>query len=148
MSERCRFAFAVHVLAVLGSRRDVLCTSAMLARTVNTNPVVIRRLLLELQEAGLVATARGIRGGARLERAPEQIRLGDLFRTLERAELFGCHPNTPLQSCPVGRGIDAVLRELQSKAMNAAERELNESTLADVLAKLRAAKSSCNRKGN
>jgi Rrf2 family protein len=148
MSERCKFAFAVHVLAVLGSRPDGLCTSAMLARTVNTNPVVIRRLLLELQQAGLVVTARGIRGGARLERKPEQIRLGELFRTLEGADLFGCHPNTPSRSCPVGCGIESVLREIRSQAMNAAERELNEFTLADVLAKLRVAKSDCRRKGN
>jgi len=136
MSETCRFAFGVHILAVLGSQPDRLVNSVILARTVNTNPVVIRRLLIDLQEAGLVQTERGARGGARLRRNAERIRLGDLFNLLEPAHLFGCHPNTPLRSCPVGCRIDVVLRELRVKAARAIEAELNRTTLADVLAEL------------
>ena len=42
----CRFAVAVHVLAVLAYKEGEAVTSALLASSVNTNPVVIRRLLL------------------------------------------------------------------------------------------------------
>jgi DNA-binding IscR family transcriptional regulator len=146
MSEACRFAFGVHVLAVLGSHPDYWCNSVMLARTVNTNPVVIRRLLIELHEAGLVSTERGVKGGAKLRRNPAQIRLGDLFRLLEPAQLFGCHPNEPLRSCPVGARIEVVLREIRIKATRAAERELNRVTLADVLAEMHAPKQFKNKK--
>ena len=52
--QSCRFAFAVHVMAVLASEKADCCPSSRLAQTVNTNPVVIRRLLIELQEAGLI----------------------------------------------------------------------------------------------
>ena len=146
MSEACRFAFGVHVLAVLASHPGALCNSVMLARTVNTNPVVIRRLLVQLQVAGLVSTERGARGGARLRLHPGQIRLGDLFRLLERTQLFGCHPNAPLRACPVGAGIEVVLREIRVKAMRAAQAELNRVTLADVLAELHSPKQFENRK--
>ena len=57
--QSCRFAFAVHVMAVLAMEKADCCPSSRLAQTVNTNPVVIRRLLIELQEAGLISTLRG-----------------------------------------------------------------------------------------
>ena len=47
---------AVHVLAVLAYKEGDPVTSAMLAGSINTNPVIIRRLLLALQRAKLVET--------------------------------------------------------------------------------------------
>lgn len=134
MSHNCRFAFAVHVLAVLAGRPDEACSSPWLARTVNTNPVVIRRLLLELAEAGLIRTERGPRGGARLRLAPERISLGNVLRSLEGTTLFGTHPRRPLASCPVGCRIESVLDEIHDRACKALEKELNQISLADVLA--------------
>jgi DNA-binding IscR family transcriptional regulator len=49
MRTSCRFAMAVHVLAVLAYKDGDRVTSELLAHSVNTNPVVIRRLLLTLQ---------------------------------------------------------------------------------------------------
>ena len=77
MPASCRFAFAVHVLAVLAYRdSQVSACSDALAGSVNTNPVVIRRLLSQLRNAGLVKTQQGVRGGATLELPPEEITLG------------------------------------------------------------------------
>jgi Rrf2 family protein len=136
MAESCRFAFAVHVMAVLALRRDKLCPSSMLARTVNTNPVVIRRLLLALQKAGLITTARGPTGGARLSRSPRQIRLGDILRAVEERHFFGAHPHRPSQACPVGCQIEAVLEEVFARAARALEKELDGITLDWVLREL------------
>ena len=60
---------AVHVLAVLAYKDGDRVTSELLARSVNTNPVVIRRLLLALQEARLVETRKGAGFGSRLSRS-------------------------------------------------------------------------------
>jgi Rrf2 family protein len=138
MAENCRFAFAVHVMAVLALRRDRLCPSSMLARTVNTNPVVIRRLLLDLHKAGLVATLRGSAGGAKLSRKPQQIRLGEIHRAVEERRFFGTHPQKPSRACPVGCRIEAVLREIFTRASRALERELDTITLAWVMRELAA----------
>src|SRR5437899_7695621 len=71
MRTSCRFAMAVHVLAVLGYKQGDHVTSSLLASSVNTNPVVIRRLLLALQAARLVETRKGgTGGGTRLSRSP------------------------------------------------------------------------------
>ena len=66
MRTSCRFAMAVHVLAVLAYKDGDRVTSSLLAGSVNTNPVVIRRLLLALQRAKLVETRKGAGLGSRL----------------------------------------------------------------------------------
>src|SRR5438046_1301705 len=75
MRTSCRFAMAVHVLTVLAYKEGDRVTSAFLAGSVNTNPVVIRRLLLALQRARLVETRKGAGFGSRLSRSPGRIKL-------------------------------------------------------------------------
>ena len=83
MSKNCRFAFAVHVAAVLALTPDQPCTSDWLAGSVNTNPVVIRRILSALAKAGLVRSVRGSQGGTMLSRPPEAITLLELSRAVD-----------------------------------------------------------------
>ena len=59
-----RFTIAVHVLICIETfKNDYKVTSEFLAASVNVNPVVIRRLLLQLKKAGIVHVLRGS-GGA------------------------------------------------------------------------------------
>ena len=74
---------AVHVLAVLAYKQGDHVTSSLLASSVNTNPVVIRRLLLTLQRAKLVETRKGFGQGSRLTRSPAKIGLDEVFRAAE-----------------------------------------------------------------
>jgi Rrf2 family protein len=138
----CRFAFAVHVMAVLGLEKDHCYPSSLLAETVNTNPVVIRRILIELQEAGLICTRRGPHGGSVLRRRPEKITLREIRRAVERGEVFGSHPNPPSRKCPVGKNIHQVMSRVAERAGKALERELDKITLAEVLREVRQRESS------
>ena len=79
---------AVHVLAVLAYKEGDRVTSAFLAGSVNTNPVIIRRLLLSLQRARLVDTCKGAGSGSRLNRSPGRINLAEVYRAVEEAEPF------------------------------------------------------------
>jgi Rrf2 family protein len=132
----CRFSFAVHVMAVLAIERDECCSSSRLAETVNTNPVVIRRLLLELHNAGLVRTRRGPQGGAVLSRGPERITLLQIQAAVDPQELFGLHPNPPSAECPVGRRIEDVMEYIQRRATRSYTQELRKITLQDVVERL------------
>ncbi|TLS36864.1 Rrf2 family transcriptional regulator [Pseudalkalibacillus caeni] len=49
-----RFAVAVHVLSLFSIDKSCRCTSDWIAVSVNTNPVVIRRMLGKLKKAGFV----------------------------------------------------------------------------------------------
>jgi Rrf2 family protein len=132
----CRFVFAVHVLAVLALRPKEFCSSSLLASTVNTNPVVIRRLLVDLQSAGLIGTVRGPRGGAYLAKAPSEVTLWQIQHAVDPQTAFALHPNEPSRRCPVGARIERVMGEVQAQLLGAMERELKRVTLADVLARL------------
>jgi Rrf2 family protein len=131
--QNCRFAFAVHVMAVLGLEKDHCYPSSQLAETVNTNPVVIRRILIELQDAGLISTLRGPHGGSVLRRQPDKVTLREIRSAVDKGPVFGSHPNQPSRKCPVGKNINRVMIRIADRAGKALERELDKITLADVL---------------
>ncbi|HEX9996125.1 MAG TPA: Rrf2 family transcriptional regulator [Abditibacterium sp.] len=134
MATNCRFAFATHVLSVLASQPDEKFSSEALGHTVNTNPVVIRRLLLDLKDAGLIETQRGPGGGAKLARGADEITLAQIYHAASgEVEPFGEHPHQPAQCCPVGREIKGVLDRVSCRAKRAVEAEFEAVTLADVL---------------
>ena len=134
MAASCQFAFAVHVLAVLAYRdgEGIACSDAI-AASVNTNPVVIRRLLSQLRNAGLVKTQRGMRGGAALCLAPEAITLDAVYRAVKLQATFAIERPVPNQKCPVGAGITRVLDEVFASAQSALEAALKARSLRDVL---------------
>ena len=103
MTGSSRFSTAVHILALLALESDRPLTSEYVASSVNTNPVVIRRLLRKLADAGLVASTPGSTGGSRLARDSRRITLQDVFSAVESGELFGEHSQQPNAKCPVGK---------------------------------------------
>jgi Rrf2 family protein len=129
----CRFAFAVHILAVLAFKHGQGVTSELLARSVNTNAVVVRRLLSELRRAGLITTQKGTGGGAQLGRKPEAITLGEIYRAVVHGPSFQHHPHPPNPRCPVGRNIEQVLSDIFATAQSALEATLSCRTLASVM---------------
>lgn len=133
MAANCQFAFAVHSLAMLAHQGGAGVNSETLARSVNTNPVVIRRLLSHLRVAGLIVTHRGAGGGSRLSRAPGEITLDDVYRAVGEGAAFAHPPHPPNKRCPVGCRIETVLGEVFASAQAALEQALAARTLADVL---------------
>jgi Rrf2 family protein len=125
---------AVHVLAVLAYKEGDPVSSALLAASVNTNPVIIRRLLLVLQRANLVETRKGTGFGSRLSRSPARINLADVYRAVEADDPFVMPRREPNGACPVGRCIRVAMERVFASAQTALERDLAKSTLAQVVA--------------
>lgn len=130
-----RFTIAIHVLTAIDVFKDEYkTTSDLLASSVHTNPVVIRRILQQLKAADLIKVTRGS-GGASLNKEPSQISLFDIYRAVECVEsgdLFHFHEE-PNIKCPVGRNIHAVLDDKLIKMQEAFENEMKKTTLADIL---------------
>ena len=120
---------AVHVLAVLAYKEGDRVTSALLAGSVNTNPVIIRRLLLALQRAKLVETCKGAGSGSRLSRSPRRINLAEVYRAVENAEPFASPSRKPNAACPVGKCIRETLDRVFASAQSALERDLEKDHL-------------------
>ncbi len=127
-----RFAVAVHVLALQALSPEVPLTSAYLAGSVSTNPVVVRRLLALLAGAGLVTTTPGPHGGARLARPAARITLADVLAAVEEDGLLTLHKSPPNPRCPVGRNIEGVLSGLFVEAERALSKTLERTTIDDV----------------
>jgi Rrf2 family protein len=111
--------------------------SEQVAESVNTNPVVIRRMLLELAEAGLVVSQTGSLGGSRLANDPAKTTLLDVYRALEYGSVFSLHRQPPSRDCPVGVNIETVLGDVLAEVDAAVERVLQNITINDVVQRLK-----------
>ena len=129
-----RFTLAVHIFACIDTFKDEYkVTSDFIAKSTNVNPVIIRKILLQLKAAGLVEVARGT-GGTKIPRPLSEITFLDIYRAVECVgdnQLFHFHEN-PNPNCPVGMNIHNVLDDKLESVQNAMERELQSITLADV----------------
>lgn len=129
---------AVHVLAVLAYREGDRVTSVLLAGSINTNPVIVRRLLLALQRAKLVDTCKGAGSGSRLSRSPGRINLAEIYRAVEDSESFAIPVRKPSAACPVGNCMRETLNRIFASAQEAMERDLEKTTLATVIEAVKA----------
>jgi Rrf2 family protein len=137
MAANSKFAVAVHALSVLGYFGEEFMTSEVVASSVNTNPVVIRRLLSSLRRARLVESQTGNQGGLRLTRKPEQITLLDIYRALETDGFMAIHANSENKKCPVSRNIKPVLDSVFAATEHAVDETLKRTTLADLIRVIR-----------
>jgi Rrf2 family protein len=113
-------------------------TSEFIACSVNTNPVVIRRLLGSLRAAGIVDSKSGARGGWSLLMDPSRITLLDILRAVEpQSELFALHRSEPNPECPCGQHIVSVLSEVYDKVQDGMTRQLESITIACITSKIR-----------
>ena len=97
-----RFTIAVHILLAINEfDGQFKTTSFFLGNSVNVNPVIIRKTLGQLKDAGLVSVEAGV-GGASLAKEPKKITLWDIFCAVEdkKEDLFHFHEN-PNPDCPV-----------------------------------------------
>jgi DNA-binding IscR family transcriptional regulator len=137
MSDSQRFPVAAHALTYLAhagaSGPDQAVSSAELAASMPTNPVVVRRVTAMLARAGLIATRAGATGGAWLLRAPEAIRLDEVMHAVDGCASFGCPP-PGVKGCPVGERIPDAVRDALAAAGEAASERLARITVADLLA--------------
>lgn len=133
MAANSQFSMAVHVLTVLARYKDERVKSEAVAGSVNTNPVVIRRLLGQLSQANLVESQTGAAGGTRLARCPKDITLAEVYKAVSCGEVFALHGKSPNQDCPVGKNIEAVLCCLQKEIDKTVEEKLSQYTLQSFL---------------
>ena len=137
MLSSARFAVAIHALSVLAKNfgKGPVCSS-FVASSVNTNPVVIRRLMGDLERAQLVSSAAGRTGGFALGRAPERISLADIYQAVEGNGIFKIHKVDPNSKCPIAAMIGKIITPPLQDAEIALQRSLATTSLKDVAQQL------------
>jgi DNA-binding IscR family transcriptional regulator len=141
-----RFAVATHILLLLSDPEGGAApvTSVRLAASVDTNPVVVRRIIGKLGRAGLIRTRLGP-GGAGLARAPEAISLADIWDAVHaggaRRPLLPLHAGGGGDAAgrPAPGRIRGVLAAAFCDAEAAFRGALAATTLADLVRRTQAA---------
>jgi len=129
-----RLTVAIHVLCLLAYEQDKgPVTSDYIAGSVNTNPVVIRRLLASLRKAGIVSSQGGGSGGWLLLNAPAEISLLDIYRLVEPGTVFAMHNKQPNPNCLIGKKIQKSIVGYYEQVQRGMEQELDKTSIADVL---------------
>jgi DNA-binding IscR family transcriptional regulator len=128
-----RFSDSIHILAFIETYKGKIpLTSDNIAGSIETSPVVVRRLMGQLRKAGLLDTVHGA-ADPKLAKAPQDISLYDVLLAVEGDKhLFTIDQKTN-PDCIVGGNIQPTLAAYYHQAEVAACAKLNSISLQDVL---------------
>ena len=109
-------------------------TSETLARAMDTNPVVIRRIMAGLRDRGFVRSDKGHGGGWTIACDFEQVTLHDIYDALGKPALLAMGNRAEAPGCLVEQAVNAALGEAFDKAEALLLGELGQITLAALSA--------------
>ena len=134
MLSSSRFIVAIHALSVLARHtgKGPVCSNAI-AESVHTNPVVIRRLMSELEKSAIVKSTAGRTGGFELGRPALNISLAEVYDAVEDETVFRMHKMDPNAECPVAAQLKSVLSKPLRAAEEAMSTALGKTSLDDVV---------------
>ncbi|MEL6169012.1 MAG: Rrf2 family transcriptional regulator [Pseudomonadota bacterium] len=132
MKRNSRLSLALHTLSHMAGDPDRLRTSADIADHAGTNPVVVRRVLGRLREAGLLSSEKGHSGGWKLAKPPNEITLADVYLALGENLIASAEGDDDISDCSIEhalhRRVSGVMREVEQSLIS----RLGETTIAEV----------------
>jgi Rrf2 family protein len=124
----------MHIMCLLAVVRlregPIYLSSGWMSHSVDKNQVVLRQILGKLSKAGLVETAAGSHGGARLAKDASEISCLDIYKAVEHHDLFGVHEGNP--DCIVSNFVGGFMETFFDDAEQRFENELKSVRLSDV----------------
>ncbi|CAD0223837.1 Rrf2 family transcriptional regulator [Chryseobacterium sp. D764] len=107
-----RFATAIHIMTLLAKSPQEWLTSEWIAGSINVNPVIIRKEISVLREAGLMISRQGKEGGSQLGKNAELITISEIYKAVKNTEVLGKKNQNPNPACSVGKEINVHLNTL------------------------------------
>lgn len=133
MKHDSRLSLALHALLHM-AEHDGPTTSEALGVCLSANPVVVRRTMGCLRDAGLVSAARGHAGGWRIAVELHKVNLRQLHEALGRPTIFAIGNRSETSDCLVEETVNAVLDDTLIKAEAMLLDRFAEISLADLAA--------------
>lgn len=128
-----RFATAIHIMTLLAESPQEWLTSEWMAGSININPVIVRKELSVLKEAGLIISRQGKEGGTRIAKNADIIKISDIYLAVKNTEVLGKKNNNPNPACSVGKEINQHLQTLFSETDQLVLTFLGNKTLQEFL---------------
>lgn len=136
MRRDSRLSGVLHLLLHLEERGGPV-TSEVLAKALDTNPVVIRRTLAGLRDGGYVRSQKGHGGGWTLACDLSQVTLRDIYTALGCPALLAVGNRTEAPGCLVEQAVNAALDRAFEDAEALLLARLGDVTLATLSADVR-----------
>ncbi len=133
MAANTKMATAVQILCVIAYRMQQGTTAEQIAQSLDTNPVVVRRILKGLERHGLVNLRPGKTGGVRLAVEPAFITLEQIYYSVNHDEQIFALRSKGNPQCPVDNCIDGLLQPVFNSVLDAVGAKLRETTLATLV---------------
>lgn len=131
-----RLCVALHVLLHMSETNDAV-TSESLAPAMNTNPVVFRRTMAGLRDAGIVRSVKGHGGGWSLARSLNAVTLGDVYSALGLQQPFSIGYRDDNPECGLERAVNRVIGNALGEAEARLVAQFRSITVADIMADAR-----------
>ncbi|WP_296227710.1 Rrf2 family transcriptional regulator [uncultured Lactobacillus sp.] len=123
---------AVHLLAYIEIFPDDDLSSRAIARSIVTNPSMVRSLMMDLRKAGLLKTKQGS-AEPELAKQPEEISLYDIFAAVDMDHHLLHVDEDTEQKCPVGGNIQTPLVKAYAEVEEAAFAKMREISLQEIV---------------
>ncbi len=123
---------AVHLLAYIEIFPDDDLSSRAIARSIVTNPSMVRSLMMDLRKAGLLKTKQG-NAEPELAKKPEEISLYDIFAAVGMDHHLLHVDEDTEQKCPVGGNIQGPLAKAYAEVEEAAFAKMREISLREIV---------------
>jgi len=133
MKRDSRLSGVLHVLLHMAEQEEP-ATSATLAKAMDTNPVVIRRVMSGLREQGYVRSEKGHGGGWTLAPGWQQITLRQIYDALGEPSILAIGNRTEAPGCLVEQAVNAALAKAFADAEALLLNELGQVTLGQLSA--------------
>ena len=114
-----------------GSNRHPV-TSETLANMLMTNPVVVRRTMALLRQAGYVSAIKGHNGGWLLATPLTDITLFDIHQALGEKNLFVIGLTDEHSNCPIEHAVNSALQNAMDDAEALLLKRFAEVSLAEL----------------
>lgn len=132
MKHSVKFSDAIHILVYIEMLQGTNLSSEVIAKSVNANPVSVRRIMSSLKKAGLIISQSG-KANPTLSRDPENISFYDIYQAIDEAQqLFRVDEKTA-PTCVVGGNIQGVLADKYNQLQRSVELEMQQINLADII---------------
>lgn len=131
MKKDSRLSSVLHALLHMAERGEPM-TSDELAMCMRTNPVVVRRTMGFLRDAGIVSSARGHAGGWAITADLKSVSLRQLHETLGEPAIFAIGNRQEMPECLVEQAVNAALDTAFAEAEALLLDRFAHVTLADL----------------
>lgn len=132
MKRSSRLSIALHALVHLHAQPDKTLSSSALATCLMTNPVVVRRILGTLRDAGIVDASKGPNGGWSLARPAADITLHAVYAAMGERLLIRTDSDPGDTTCTIVRSVDRVMHDFLDDAEALLAARLARVRLSDI----------------